>query len=213
MREAENISAIGNLQPDMMGFIFYPPSPRYVEEKNLAALSRLPASILKVGVFVNEDPQKVRFWIEKCRLDVLQFHGKESPRYCKAFREMGIKVIKAVGVVNNRDIEQVNIYENYCDWVLFDAKTCLFGGGGQHFNWNILKRYQGNIPFLLSGGISSADAEMICRFTHPLFAGIDINSRFERFPAVKDPGLLGGFIKKVRGINEKEFEIETEITD
>lgn len=198
MREAENISAVGDLQPDMMGFVFYQPSPRYAAERNLAILKRLPAAICKVGVFVNEKPQQIKKYAEKYHLDMLQLHGEESPESCRKFREMGKKVIKAVRLAEAKDIEKIKMYEDCCDWVLFDTKGNLFGGTGLHFDWKILSCYQGNIPFLLSGGIAAEDAEAIRHLNHPLFAGIDLNSRFEISPGLKDIGLLNDFIKRVR---------------
>ena len=111
--------------------------------------------------------------------------------------KIGLKVIKAFSIGNEFPSEEVNRYEGVCNYFLFDTKTPQHGGSGRKFNWEILSQYKGNTPFLLSGGISPEDAESIRQFNHPKFIGIDINSKFETNPALKDAELVKIFINKL----------------
>lgn len=196
MRNPDNIKAVEQLGPDWMGFIFYAGSSRYVGEE----LSYLPEKVKRVGVFVNEEPEIVRKRVQRHRLDIIQLHGEESPVYCNDLKDDGFRVVKAFGIVTNLPFpsEAVQRYEGCCDYFLFDTQTNLHGGSGKKFNWEMLAAYKGETPFLLSGGISPEDVEEIKSFAHPRFAGIDINSRFEIGPAVKDIELIKTFIKEFR---------------
>jgi phosphoribosylanthranilate isomerase len=178
-----------------MGFIFYPLSSRYVGEQ----LSYLPEKVTRVGVFVNEQPEIVRKRAEQSRLQILQLHGKESPAYCRELKKQGYRVIKAFGIETDQPFptENVQRYEGSCDYFLFDTKTPIHGGSGQKFNWELLNDYRGTIPFLISGGLSPGDAEVIKAFSHPQLMGVDLNSGFETSPAVKDTTLLQTFIEQL----------------
>lgn len=196
MRDEENIRKLEKLDIDWIGFIFYADSPRYAGKK----LKYIPSRIKKVGVFVDQNPQIIRERAEDNHLDVIQLHGGEPPWYCINLKEEGYKIIKSFGIDKDGFIPnaQLHAYEGKCDYYLFDTKTELHGGSGKKFNWSKLKDYQGETPFILSGGISPEDADEIKSFSHPKFAGIDINSRFEVAPGSKDIELIKVFIKQLR---------------
>lgn len=196
MRDAENIQQVEQLDVDWMGFIFYPGSPRYVGNK----ISYVPKKVKKIGVFVNANPQLIRDITDQNQLNAVQLHGSEPPWYCIQLQQEGFKVIKSFGVDSNGLIPkaQLHAYEGKCNYFLFDTKTKQHGGSGRKFNWKGLAEYESETPFILSGGISPEDAEEIKSFHHPKFAGININSRFETEPALKDIGLIKDFIKQIR---------------
>ncbi len=108
-----------------------------------------------------------------------------------------VKIIKAISVSRREDIERWRPYRGHVDMLLFDTKCKSVGGSGEHFDWSVLDSYDGDIPFLLSGGIGPEDAERVKHFRHSQFAGIDLNSRFETSPGVKDINLLKEFLKKL----------------
>lgn len=196
MRDEENIRELEQLDIDWMGFIFYSGSPRYVGPK----LSYLSKRQKKIGVFVNQDLQYVRDCAVENHLDAIQLHGSESPNYCKELQKEGFDIIKSFGIdiEGKMPTDQLNEYEGSCSFFLFDTKTKQHGGSGKRFNWEMLVHYKGETPFILSGGISSEDAEEIKLFNHPKFAGIDINSRFEIEPANKNIEMIKSFVKQLR---------------
>jgi len=225
MREAGNIRAVSALDIDMMGFIFCPDSPRFVrmisaragflpdysEErlrsvKQSSAVKEAPTKRLKrVGVFVNDMPQSIITRIYNYRLDYVQLHGDESAIMIDNLKRTvvpdiapDIKVIKALNIREKDDVKRWRDYEGAADLLLFDTKCKTRGGSGEQFDWSVLEAYDGSIPFLLSGGIGSDDAERVLAFRHPMFAGIDLNSRFETAPAVKDVERLSAFVQKIR---------------
>lgn len=181
-----------------MGFIFYPPSPRFAGELPASALETVPASIRKVGVFVNEDASRIRHYVQRYGLQAVQLHGDETPGFCSSVRETGVLVIKSFPIAEASDFMACTRYEGFCDFFLFDTKTPLYGGSGRQFDWDTVKAYRGATPFLLSGGIGEADAERLAAFSHPLCAGIDLNSRFETEPGRKDVARLARFIARLR---------------
>ena len=196
MREPENIRAVEALGIDLMGFIFWPPSSRYVGKKP----SCLPRNCLRVGVFVDADPQDILAAVEDFQLDVLQLHGHESPEAIAALKERlpDIRVVKSLAVREAGDLALAASYEAVCDAFLFDAKGKLPGGNGLQFDWNVLRQYKGRLPFLLSGGIGPGDERRIREFDVPGCIGIDLNSRFETAPGRKDVDALKTFIETVR---------------
>src|SRR5882757_1634481 len=152
LRDPENIKAIAALEPDYMGFIFYGSSPRYVHELQVDALESIPHAINKTAVFVNESAETINKLIDKYNFDFIQLHGDESHEFCNSFRDKAI-VIKAFGVKKDTDFEQLKAYKKKVDLFLFDTKTESYGGSGQAFDWDILDKYELEIPFFLSGGI------------------------------------------------------------
>ena len=194
LKYPENIQAVSALKPDFMGFIFYPKSPRYAEPLDVKTLEALPPTIKKIGVFVNEDIENILTIAYKYKLDGLQLHGTELVDMCRKLKKLGYQVIKAFPIAEAYNFKVTKAYEGVCDYFLFDTKTDAYGGSGVKFNWQILKGYKGETPFLLSGGIAVDDAEAIRKIEHPLFAGIDLNSKFELKPGLKNISLLKEFI-------------------
>ncbi|MCD7972377.1 MAG: phosphoribosylanthranilate isomerase [Candidatus Azobacteroides sp.] len=197
MKHPGNITALAALNPDYMGFIFYKKSPRYISEPAAEILS-LPKDIKKTGVFVNESVENILPIAADFRLDVIQLHGKESVEDCLALKEKGFEVLKVISVAEKSDLDRTSIYENCCDYFLFDTKTPEHGGSGKKFNWEVLNVYQGNTPFFLSGGIGLEDVTEVLSFSHPGLYGLDINSCFEIEAALKDISKVEDFIKQIR---------------
>ena len=194
MREAENIDALQGLDVDWMGMIFFKKSARNVEEN-------VDLEILKprVGVFVNETMEVILEKVAAFGLTKLQLHGDESPAFCEALKEQfSGELIKVFSVGETFDFEKVKPYENLVDYFLFDTKGKQRGGNGVAFDWQILQEYKGKTPFLLSGGIGAKDIDAIKNFHHPRMIGIDLNSKFEISPALKDIKKLKTFIHGIR---------------
>ncbi len=191
MREAENIREVEALGIDLMGFIFWPKSSRYVSERP----AYLPTNCKRVGVFVDEDIETVKRIADDYALDFIQLHGHESADYCAQLKD--IKLIKAISVSGQDDIATYNTYEGLVDYFLFDTKCPSVGGSGQQFDWTVLSAYDDNTPFLLSGGIGPDDAEHLRTFHHGKCVGIDLNSRFEIAPGLKDINKLKTFIESL----------------
>ncbi|WP_081832079.1 phosphoribosylanthranilate isomerase [Prevotella sp. P6B1] len=189
MREADNIREVERLGIDMMGFIFWPKSSRYVSEKP----AYLPIYCNRVGVFVDEDIEVVKRTADEYALDIIQLHGHERPDYIKQLS--GYKVIKAFNIATAADFALTEAYQGVANCLLFDTKGKSVGGNGEKFDWTVLKAYKGDTPFLLSGGIGPDDAERVNKFYHSKCIGIDLNSRFETAPGLKDVGTLKAFIK------------------
>jgi len=191
MRDADNIRAVSELGIDWMGFIFWAPSSRYVSEKP----TFLPTRQKRVGVFVDARIEEVKSKADEYALDLIQLHGSESPAFCEWLKANSRQqLIKAFNIATQEDLEQTIPYEGLVDYFLFDTKAKMVGGNGTQFDWSVLSAYQGNTPFLLSGGIGPDDAEKVRNFHHPQLAGIDLNSRFELSPALKDIEKLKQFI-------------------
>ncbi|MFZ4726655.1 MAG: phosphoribosylanthranilate isomerase [Paludibacter sp.] len=201
MKFPSNIFAVAALQPDFMGFIFYPKSPRYAEPLDVSMLNSLPKSIKKIGVFVNENLENILTSLAKYDLDGVQLHGTELVKMCKELRKAGYIVIKAFPIAEAYNFKVTKTYEGSCDYFLFDTKTDAYGGSGLKFNWGMLNEYVGETPFLLSGGIAADDAEAILKIELPKFAGIDLNSKFEVNPGEKNVELLKGFLREIRALN------------
>ena len=194
MRNAENIAALGKLSIDYMGLIFYEKSSRFVED---FIQTDLPNEIKKVGVFVNAEKDYILDKVNKYDLKVIQLHGSETPEFCDELKKY-IPIIKAFSIENVSDLEQATLYLDVCDYFLFDTKTPQYGGSGQKFDWSILEHYKGTKPFFLSGGISEDDVKIIKKINHPAFEGIDLNSKFEIEPALKDITKLEKFINDIQ---------------
>ena len=200
MRDAENIREVEALGIDLMGFIFWPKSSRYVSERP----AYLPTKCKRVGVFVDEDIETLKRIADDYALDFIQLHGHESADYCAQLK--GLKLIKAISVSGQDDIATYKTYEGHVDYFLFDTKCPSVGGSGQQFDWTVLSAYDGNTPFLLSGGIGPDDAEVLTSHFSPLTskkcAGIDLNSRFEIAPGLKDINKLKDFLNALN--NEQD---------
>ena len=204
LREPDNIREIAGLQPDFMGFIFYPNSPRFIKNMDVSVLEKLPKSIRKTGVFVNENLENILTYIHKYKLDAVQLHGADNKKLCREIKEQAkVMVIKAFPILDSYNLKVTKEYVEIADLFLFDTKTDLHGGSGQKFNWNILHDYHGEKDFLLSGGISPDDVKAIRKIEHPRMIGIDLNSKFEIKPGLKNVPLLQYFIEEINALKEE----------
>ena len=195
MREPDNITALSALHPDYMGFIFWAPSSRYVNETT----PKLDKSIKKTGVFVDASVDYIQSSISTHQLQAVQLHGEETPNYCQFVQGFGVEVIKAFSVKSTFDFSLLEAYENSCDFFLFDTKGALPGGNGYTFDWSILRKYPSQKPFFLSGGIGLENTQEIKELLNtdlPLHA-IDVNSKFEVAPGLKKIEELKQFKKEL----------------
>lgn len=197
MREPENIRAVEQTNIDWMGFIFWPRSSRFVS----APPSYLPKKAKRVGVFVDAGTDDIRQHTSDYGLDLIQLHGHESPGDLRSLRSVfhgtSPLIIKAFSIAEPADLDRTALYEGIADYFLFDTKTPLPGGSGIKFDWTVLTGYRGQTPFILSGGIAPDDVQRIHSFKHEKLAGIDLNSRFETAPALKDTELLVRFLSQL----------------
>lgn len=213
MRDADNIRAVKESGVDWMGFIFWPDSPRYVQQissragiiPDYSSLTDLDTLPKRVGVFVDDMPQNIVTRVVNYQLDIVQLHGNESPVMIDNLRRTldpdirpGIEIMKALSISSAEDLRRYHDYVGHVDYFLFDTKTPLVGGSGKQFDWSVLDGYDGDVPFLLSGGIGPDDVERVKSLSHPKLLGIDLNSRFETAPAMKDVELLRQFVAAVR---------------
>ena len=195
MRELENISALSELDPNYIGFIFWSESSRFVDKKT----PLLDKKIIKTGVFVDATFDYILTKIKDHQLDAVQLHGHESFSYCKVIKDYGLKVIKSFSIKNTFDFNTLEDYENSCDYYLFDTKGKLPGGNGFNFDWKILNEYPSQKPFFLSGGIGVDNLNEIKKLVKtklPIHA-IDVNSKFEIAPGNKNIELLKKFKKEI----------------
>ena len=222
MREPDNIRALQQINIDWIGFIFYPESPRYVqmissragiipdyssfkEDRPVADKQEKRNEIKRVGVFVDDMPQSIVARVYNYHLDIVQLHGSESRAMIENLSrtlvpdiQPNIKIMKTISVESEDDFKKTEDYEGAVDFFLFDTKCAEKGGSGKRFDWKLLNNYKGKTPFLLSGGISPDMTEEIKSIKHPLFLGIDINSRFETEPGIKDIEKIADFVKELR---------------
>jgi phosphoribosylanthranilate isomerase len=196
MKYTQNRQEVEKLDVDFLGYIFYPRSKRFVGETPEPGLfnSQKP----KVGVFVDENAFEILALSKNLGFEWVQLHGKENPKTCQLLKRQGLKIIKAFSVDENFDFEITLPYEKVANYFLFDSKTENHGGSGQKFNWSILEKYEGHIPFFLSGGIGPDDEESILKINHPKLTGVDINSGFEDEPGLKNNEKLEKFITEIK---------------
>lgn len=185
MKNSDNIQEIASLLPDYLGFIFWEKSTRFFNGE----IPKIPKSILKVGVFVDANYDEIKSKIEKYKLDLVQLHGNETPEFCKKLMTLNIKIIKAFSIYNESDFEILSQYNAVCDYFLFDTKGKLPGGNGINFDWELLKKYELEKPYFLSGGIGLEQVTKIIEFQKNKIAqyciAIDVNSKFESEPGIK----------------------------
>jgi phosphoribosylanthranilate isomerase len=185
LKYPDNIKAVTDLAPDYVGFIYYNRSPRFVGDVVAGDLTSLPSQIVKTAVFVDEDQQEIYRLIDEVGFDAIQLHGKESAEFTGSFKGR-VQVLKAFGLNEDFDFDQLNAYVGKVDYFLFDTKTDAHGGSGKTFNWGVLANYKLDVPFFLSGGLSLDNLEQVAKIKHPQFYGVDLNSRFETAPGLKD---------------------------
>lgn len=199
----EQVNALDEMGVDLAGFIFYSRSTRYAGNKITAErMKKIGRRIAKVGVFVNMDYDELMKTVENYRLDMVQLHGDETPRFCERVSNY-VTVIKAFRLSENDPIDwMIKPYDDTCDMYMFDTLGAGYGGTGKKFDWNILKKFTMNKLFFLSGGIEPGDEGKLKEFANEpaakkLFA-IDINSKFEISPGVKDITRVKAFVNGVK---------------
>ncbi len=232
MKDPDNIRQLLRLQPDFLGLIFHPGSPRYVGLEpgdlleliatlEIAGPSRAKAAPVLTGVFVDADPGRIRELTARFALGAIQLHGQETPELCRASASGDTKIIKAFGISADFDWEKLDAYSGAADYFLFDTKTAhstggtgqstggagqstggtgqSTGGTGQRFDWNLLKNYILDTPYFLSGGIGIEEIPQILEMmTDDRMAGVDLNSKFESSPGIKDIMRLEDTFKQLR---------------
>lgn len=212
LRDGENIRQVAELGVDWIGMIFWPKSPRNVTmipshagiipDRGSLSFKDHQHSPLRVGVFVDEMAQNIITRVVNYQLDLVQLHGHETPTLIRNLRRTledirPVKFIKAISIASRDDIEAYKDYEDCVDYLLFDTKCPTVGGSGNQFDWSALAGYAGETPFLLSGGIGPDDAEHVKAFHHPKCIGIDLNSKFEVEPGLKDINKLKQFLEQL----------------
>ncbi|MEN6423621.1 MAG: phosphoribosylanthranilate isomerase [Smithella sp.] len=177
-----------------LGFIFYPPSPRYIKpDEARKIISALPDQPVKVGVFVNEKPEDIKRILEHCGLDMIQLHGDEPPEYCRQFPLS--MIIKAVELKNEDDVNRAYSYDVAA--ILVDSRhTGLYGGTGKTVNWKLSRRFSNKKPLILSGGLNADNVAEAMKIVAP--AALDINSGVEASPGKKDHKKLEKIFSVIR---------------
>ena len=187
---------------DYIGFNFFPPSPRFLPLDQAAGLAaQAEGRIARVGVFVDPDDAALADTVTAARLDAIQLHGSETPARAAELRgRWGLPVWKVLSVAEAADLDRALPYQGAADFILFDAKTpkgTLPGGMGLTFDWDLLTRYKGALPWGLAGGLNPGNVgEAVRRTGAPL---VDTASGIESAPGVKDPGLIAAFCAAARG--------------
>ena len=195
----DNIEEVADLGPDYAGFIFYEKSPRYVGiDFKMPVLDK---TIKKVGVFVNASTGEVKRRIDNYQLDLVQLHGTESPEYCRELKGAGAGIIKAFPMDERFDFRLLEDYERAADYFLFDTKTEAFGGSGKTFDWEILKKYTLEKSYFLSGGIGLDNVGEIAQIDMSKVHALDVNSRFELRPGLKDTQAIQLLKQKIGILN------------
>ncbi len=199
--DIHQLQELNDLNVDYAGLIFYEQSPRYALKKLCGKdFKDLKLSISKVGVFVNATEEEIMTQVDAFGLDIVQLHGDETATFCNRISDH-ITVIKAFRIADfDTNIDWlISEYDEVCDYYLFDKGSAgLYGGTGQKFNWNLLENSVIGKPFFLSGGIERNDALALKKFTHPFFYGVDVNSRFEKSPGIKDMQLIKEFVTELQ---------------
>lgn len=204
MTRPEQVMQLDEMGVEFAGFIFYPKSPRYVfSHMSKEQLRKLKGQhINKVGVFVNTPAEEVLQMVDSCGLYLVQLHGDESPRYCEKISNY-VTVVKAFRMREGENILwRAKDYQDVCDMFLFDTEGAGYGGTGKKFNWNILKGENVRKSFFLSGGIQPEDVDLLKEFekeavAKDLFA-IDINSKFEIAPGLKNMDAIRAFVNNMK---------------
>jgi phosphoribosylanthranilate isomerase len=206
MRDAANLAQLLELQPDYVGFIFYERSPRFVgEDFDPELVRQIPRPMKRVGVFVNASIDHVVRTVKKYNLDFAQLHGEELPDFCRNLKLKGVNVIKAFRLDETFSFSQLNNYKPHCDFFLFDTKGPSYGGNGTVFDWRLLKRYDNEKPFFLSGGISLENVDQLDELRSLKIHAIDVNSKFETAPGLKNLADLRTLVQHLRPV---ETEVE-----
>ncbi len=207
LTQSDQLKQVDELNVDYAGLIFYQRSQRFVLNKlHSGEVRKLNLAIQKVGVFVNASEEDIMTQIELYELDMVQLHGDETPAFCKHISN-AVSVIKAFRITKNNEQNidwMIKPYEECCDYYLFDTnRNGAYGGTGEKFDWQILKNNKIDKPFFLSGGIGFDDVEKVKGLQHPFLYAVDVNSRFEIEPGVKNIGQVEMFVQQFKEIIKK----------
>ncbi|HMQ07051.1 MAG TPA: phosphoribosylanthranilate isomerase [Saprospiraceae bacterium] len=194
----DNLKDLLAIPVDMIGFNFYPLSSRFLD--HIPKVEPDHKHIKKTGIFVNASMAEIIQKVKDYNLNLVQLHGDESPEFCMELCSI-IPVIKAISIESESDIQKAMKY-TMANYILFDTKTSEFGGSGIKFKWDWIQTYEGKIPFLLAGGIGPEDVYQISVLKHPKFYGVDINSRFEISPGIKDVSKVLKFTEFLKGLKK-----------
>lgn len=199
MRDPENIrELIDQVKPDWMGLIFYPKSPRFVSDQSANQIAGFP--VKKVGVFVNEAEEEILKRIKDFDLSAVQLHGQETPDFVESLsKRTSAEIWKVISVQDQIDWQSLKSYLPFVSKFLFDTATSAHGGSGQKFDWKVLETYPFDKGFLLSGGLDEESVEEISALAEklPQLQGVDLNSKFEDSPGMKNIGILKKFKKRL----------------
>ena len=201
MTSFEQLQKLDQLGVDFAGLIFYENSKRFVGNKLNSRKSEIRnLQIKKVGVFVNAGIDQVGKEVKEYGLSYVQLHGDESVEFCIAVRNF-VSVIKAIRINEETDLEkELTAFEEACDYLLFDTDSKQYGGGGKQFNWERLKLSNITKPFFLSGGIGLEEVNKLKNFHHPMLFAVDVNSRLEIEPGIKDMDMVKAFMNALNNV-------------
>ena len=199
MTDFEQFQQLQEMSVDFAGLIFYENSKRFVGNKLQEHKSQIRnLKIKKVGVFVNAESDNIKREVNEYGLNYVQLHGDESAEFCREVKDF-VPVIKAIRINEESDLEKdLKVFEKVCDYLLFDTDSKQYGGSGKQFNWDRLKQSNINKPFFLSGGIALEDIDKVKNFRHPMLFAIDVNSRFEVEPGIKDLEKVKQFVNALK---------------
>ncbi len=198
LKYINNIKPIIQQSPDYIGFIFYKGSKRYIGyQHHLSSFISSIEKVKKVGVFVNETSENIISYIKEYDFDLIQLHGNETQDECEKIRKH-IPIMKACSITTSFDFNVLKTYLDACDYFLFDTPSRNYGGSGRSFDWKLLNNYTLEKGFFLSGGIGLENANELKQLHHPSLIGVDINSKFEIAPGLKNIDKIKTFIHEIR---------------
>ncbi len=202
LKTSAHAAAAANAGADMLGFVFFPPSPRNLTINDAAALEpQLPMGPTRVGVFVGAGDALIAGAVKALKLDALQLHGQESLARVKAIKaKFGLKIIKAISIENATDFEDIEDFTPHVDMFLFDAKppkgAALPGGNAISFSWGLMQHYSLDVPWLLAGGLSLENLDQAIAESGA--KAVDISSGVEKKSGEKDIGLIEAFLERAK---------------
>ena len=208
MRDHQNIMQVASLSPQYLGFIFYPHTPRFVGW-DFTVPKDLPATIKRVGVFVNESNDVIITKAKALVLDLIQLHGNETVMQCEELKATGLHVVKVFSVDDNFDFDITDSFKKAVDYFLFDTKGKYYGGNAKTFNWSVLKKYKQEIAFFLSGGLSPENVVDLEEILKMNLHALDLNSGVESSPGIKDPEKIKGVVGRLARINTTNINTST----
>lgn len=196
LKHPDNIREVIALGPDYVGFICYPGSKRYIGRLDAGWVAKLNG-VKKTGVFVNAAIHEVKAAIQQYNFQAVQLHGAETPAYCAELADLGVEIIKAFGISEQFEWATLTAYDPVAHHYLFDTQSSQYGGTGKRFDWKLLAGYTGNKHFFLSGGISAENIADALSINDSRLYGLDLNSRFETAPGIKDIVLLKNTLQTI----------------